>query len=212
MPKKCEKCGRPATYKFTRFVSGKPEDHYLCEDHAVDNSKYMQKTPGPEEIKQWLKGIVENAGAAAAPQPKSVPDIRCRACGLPFEAYKRTLLLGCPECYRSFEEQLAPELRKFHGEVRHFGRSPRSAATKPGLSAPPQARVETAPAPPAVAVAGEAPQSAAPTPTPQQPKREEPRQENLEALRKQLKQAVEHENFEEAARLRDQIRQAERQL
>jgi len=200
VPKKCEKCGRPAVYKFTRFVNGKPHDRFLCEDHAAENSKWVQKPPGPEAIKAWLKGIVESAGESGAATPK-VPDVKCRACGLSFEAYKRTLLLGCAECYRSFEQHLIPELRKFHGEVKHFGRSPRSGLTSPLPAAAPQAAPAPSQAPPSAAEAGpleempEKPPQPAPSP---------------EELRRRLKEAVEREDFEEAARLRDQLRQLER--
>jgi protein arginine kinase activator len=195
--RKCEKCGRPATFKFTRIVNGKAVDCLLCEEHAVDNSPYVQKQPAPETIKAWLKGIVANVAGVAA-ETGDIPDIQCDRCGLKYEAYKRTLLLGCPDCYRSFEEHLLPELRKFHGEIRHVGRTPLGVTTpdKDASSAGLPLKIPT-----------KKPAATAPRDEDDSPLRvEEP---SSEQLRGNLEEAVKREDFEEAARLRDRIRQIE---
>lgn len=188
-PKRCEKCDNPSTHKFTQIVNGTAEDHHYCDEHAAESSRYIDKAgPAPHLIEQLLKGIYQNADeAAAAAGGKPIPDIQCHACGLSFKAYKRTLLLGCPDCYRAFEELLTPELRKFHGEIRHVGR--RSNST-PDIERP----VEEQPPSPAVPEEEEA----ATVPS-------------VKELRGSLRDAVEREDFVEAARLRDTIRESEQQ-
>jgi len=221
VPQKCEKCGRPATYRFVRFVNGKPQDHFLCEDHASETSNWVPKpNASPEAIKAWLQGIVEHSGESGLAAPK-VPDIRCRACGLPFEAYRRTLLLGCAECYRSFEQQLIPELRKFHGEVNHRGRTsgvqPEPGAFEAQADAPeqPEAPLPAEPVEPEepadeAGAQAEEPAPPAASAPPDSPKPAEPAGPSAEELRRRLKEAVAEEDFEEAARLRDQLRKLER--
>ena len=188
--KRCEKCGGPAVYKFTRFINGKPVDRFYCEDHAAEASNYVQKQAS--DIKEFLKSVAEGMGEAAA-AASSYPDIHCSSCGLSFEAYKKTLLLGCPECYRSFEEQMMGELRKFHGETRHIGRAPSTMPT-------PHASIPEILDEPADYEEVEI------TKLSEQDASEASEELSLDELRRQLKEAVSREDFADAARYRDQIR------
>jgi len=217
--RKCEKCGRAASFKFTRLVDGQWKDLHFCDDHAAQSSPYIQKAqdpPSPEAIKALLKGIAHNAGEVGV-SSKLIPNIECKTCGLPFEAYKRTLLLGCPECYVSFEKYLLPDLRKFHGEVRHVGRAPApgddaEAESRPAELAFPPIGGESAkrvePEDEIAAGAGQGEIEEVPAEDPP----ETQSQDSLAKLRPRLKAAVEAEDFEEAARLRDQIRELEKDL
>jgi len=195
--KKCEKCGKPALYKFTKFINGKPVDRFYCEDHAAESSNYVQKQ-STETIKELLKSVVEGMGESAA-VAKEFPDVRCHACGLSFEAYKRTLLLGCPDCYRSFEELMLGELRKFHGETRHVGHAPASGASQKSVDATPAYSKEE----PELFEEEDLPDLDEESPV-------EPEAEvSLDEMRRRLKESVAREDFAEAARLRDQIKSYE---
>ncbi len=213
---KCEKCGRPASFQFTRLVDGQWKDIFYCDDHAAQSSPYIQKAPSPEAIKALLKGIAQNTGDVGVPS-KIIPNVKCKGCGLPFEAYKRTLLLGCPECYHSFEKYLLHELRKFHGEVRHVGRAPESAGEGESSSEPAELafppiggesakRVEPEDEVAASVAKGEIEEVSSAESAEKSPK------DSLAELRPLMKAAVEDEDFEEAARLRDQIREIEKEL
>ncbi len=200
--KKCEKCGKPAVYKSTKFINGKPFDRFFCEDHAAESSSYVQKTQESInqalKINETLKNVFESMGESAA---IAFPKINCPTCGLSFEEYKRTLLLGCPDCYRAFEEFMITELRKFHGDVQHMGRHPEGSPSASALEpAKPSASAAVKPIPepqeePEEAMEKEEVEDAAP---------------GIEELREQLKEAVEREDFARAAALRDQIRSFEK--
>ncbi len=49
---------------------------------------------------------------------------RCPACGMTFEDYKRTGLLGCAKCYRYFRRELVPALKELQGGTQHTGKTP----------------------------------------------------------------------------------------
>jgi len=203
--KKCEKCGKAAMYKFTKFVNGKAQDRFFCEDHASEASSYVQKSGESQDpLKSILKGMFENIGEGAAAAAREYPDVSCSSCGLPFEAYKRTLLLGCPECYRSFAELMIAELRKFHGDTHHVGRRPpESTSGQDPAGSPNQADLFEE-------FQFNEDEAAAPVEEPsdmQEEMQEEDMQKvDVEDMRRQLKEAVAREDFAEAARLRDQIR------
>jgi len=221
---KCEVCGKPATYKFTKIVNGMAKDSFYCDEHAQQNSPHIQKSPFADpgnlsNLKNLIKGIVENVGEMAAasvtaPEAEAnYPDVRCQACGLTFAMYKRTLLLGCPVCYVAFGKHIEADLRKFHSKTRHTGRRPAEGATVSGEPAeeeaaaetnaaeaakalnPPKGEIQLAPAEEELEEAGE-PESI-----------EEIDDPNI--LRGRLKEAVQREDFEQAARLRDRIRELE---
>ncbi len=43
----------------------------------------------------------------------------CPSCGLDYNDYRRTLMLGCPDCYESFSDLLEKDLTRFHRATRH---------------------------------------------------------------------------------------------
>ncbi len=105
---------------------------------------------------------------------------KCPNCGLSYVDFKKIGRLGCGECYGVFKRYLAPLLKRIHGSLQHTGKS----APKPAAAA-------------AAAIAAARPVVR---------KRLDPLQE----LRAKLNRAVESEAFEEAAKLRDQIKALEK--
>lgn len=102
----------------------------------------------------------------------------CPGCGLTYSEFKQGGMLGCQQCYHAFESQLGPLLERAHeGGIAHTGKSPRRLAAG-------------APAEPT---------------TPGGLSLHE-RAERLQALQRQLDQAVRNEQYEIAAKVRDEIR------
>lgn len=164
----CMSCQQnPATVKLTKLVKGTVEEIWLCQECAAQQSPY-QKKMAAMSLDAILAGILGQQKAEAAARPGGV-ELSCKTCGLPYESYRSTLLLGCSDCYESFEKYLVADLRKFHGTTEHRGRVPQDV----GPVAPLQ------------------------------------RQRNPVELKKRLREAVEAEDFELAAKLRDEIRSVE---
>jgi protein arginine kinase activator len=122
------KCGQPATHKFTKIDKGQIFDIFLCADHAAEMSPY-QKPKIP--LSDILEGLLKQDLKLKSTGPAVPTNLRCQTCGLPFEAYRKNLLLGCSDCYASFREFLIPDLRKFHGDTRHYGRQPGGGQARP---------------------------------------------------------------------------------
>lgn len=120
MNKKCMKCGKSATHKFVRMEGGQIFDLFFCQEHAAERSVYQKpKMPLAEMFANFL-----NQEQAQPAGHEGESGLKCRTCGLPFSSYRKTLFLGCPDCYQSFFQQLVPELRKFHGSAKHVGSKP----------------------------------------------------------------------------------------
>jgi protein arginine kinase activator len=50
----------------------------------------------------------------------------CSCCGFTEEDFRRTLRLGCPECYRTFQFELETMLPQMHHGTTHCGKIPMS--------------------------------------------------------------------------------------
>lgn len=210
MNKKCMKCNKPATHKFVKVESGQIFDMYFCQEHAAERSPY-QKPKVP--ISEILASLLSQEQAAAPTEAEG--QLKCRTCGMPYAMYKKTLILGCAECYDSFQELLQPELRKFHGNVHHLGRKPGGGKAElgGGEMVPVDDAEESAiwhPSEEESAVAVSEPKSAAPKlepgAAPQPALLTDPVKE-IERHTTLMNKAIAEEDFERAAKHRDKIKE-----
>ena len=116
-----------ATVRFTRFVNGAVEEQYLCRQCAAAQSPYQKKAAGTPQLEEILSGILGAAATEAAERVKPA-ELTCSTCGLPFASYRESLILGCSDCYESFEKLLVSDLKRFHGATEHTGRVPHGQA------------------------------------------------------------------------------------
>lgn len=106
-------------------------------------------------------------------------EVACPRCGFTQADFKKTGRLGCADCYATFKDGLSGMLKSMHKGVRHVGKTP-------GEPAPRSAGKPEAARPPA-------------------PKADA--SQRVKTLETKLRQAVASEDYEQAARLRDEIRE-----
>ncbi len=176
---KCDKCTKKATVHLTEIVDGKVMEMHMCEDCAREQSQQMEQQFGLADL---LAGLTDFG--------KHVPDVehksavlQCATCGLTYDDFRKFGRFGCARCYLAFKPQLKTLLKKIHGSSEHLGKAPLKLmpleAAAPGQATP--VAVEEAPEP----------------------------VDPVVLLRRQLHEAIEHEDFERAAALRDQIHELE---
>jgi protein arginine kinase activator len=177
----CELCHqREAVIHLTQVINGDVRKLHLCDACARES--------GVDVNNPSLTELLLGFGDAAA-RAESKRNRVCPVCHLRESDFKKNGRLGCPSCYDAFEEELAPMIRAMHRQPRHIGKAPRGR-TRAGGPAP--AMPPTLPAPPP-------PPKATPPPPPMGP-------EDVIRMQRALDAAVEREDYEEAARLRDEIR------
>ena len=206
------------------------EQGYLGEAGDVVSSFFGNDpfSGGAANLFKMAGGMPANAGTAAATGE------RCAFCGTSFEEFRNRGLLGCCHCYDEFGQRLLPVIRRIQAGDHHTGRRPPHAAVevKPALAseaAPPTAAGTTSPtAPQTVDAAAPAkperksllrkptriPKKAAPamvpSPAAMPPSTPPPPAESeLDRLRREQAEAVEVEDYERAARIRDHIKALE---
>ncbi len=131
----------------------------------------------PAPVEEILKKI------AAGKATTETATAACQACGTTFAQFKQAGRLGCPECYRALEKQLGPILDRAHqGAVHHVGKVPGRMMHQGGRG------TELADRAAALAAA-------------------EARAEQIRRLRADLARAIHTEQYEQAAQIRDRLRQ-----
>jgi protein arginine kinase activator len=132
---------------------------------------------GASVAKFPLGDFLASLGKGGGAEPADT-DVACPACGGTLNDFRQTGRLGCARCYTTFETHLRDLLRRLHGSSQHVGERYDApvAAAAPGV--PPAAGGEAA--------GGAGGQAG--------------------VLREQLRRAIESEDFELAAELRDRLK------
>ncbi len=114
---KCDRCDSEATVHEVTVHKGKKVEKHLCEQCARQEGIAVQ-TSAP--INALLSKFVTVTGQTQATQKLS-----CPACSMSYADFRQHGLLGCPECYAAFEEQIGPLLeRAQEGGGSHIGKRP----------------------------------------------------------------------------------------
>lgn len=183
----CQVCKKArATVHLTEIdpESSAPTQMHLCEECAA-------KAGGKENAGGKPAGAV--FGLAAVARAREGRNVRCPTCGMTYQEFRLKGRLGCADCYEAFQAGLVGLLERIHGRSVHTGpRPPGHEDPRLPETGEEEARDRT----------GRTPEN-------------DPRielEEERQRLRRLLERAVCEENYEEAARLRDRIREVERRL
>lgn len=176
----CERCKKnQATMRLTRVVNNKKSVINLCADCARETgNQFPTAMDGIGSILSGLMGLDTLWSTSQIPSAKTVK--KCPVCGMTQAQISQEGKLGCSECYITFIDEMRPLLRKIHGNCLHHGSIPQGDGSAPVTL---------------------------PSDDEKTGKMAETTQSELETLQRQMKDAIAREDFEQAAALRDQIKQ-----
>jgi protein arginine kinase activator len=117
---KCELCGsNDATVSLKQVTSGKVTAVRVCTECAVKKGVEVQ-LPVP-----LLTDLLFGAGSAGQREARAAKEQHaCPTCQMRWRDFRKTTLLGCPECYRSFSGELRAVLSSMHKMCTHVGKVP----------------------------------------------------------------------------------------
>jgi len=114
--KTCQACERrPAVVEFIQVTGDERREMALCRECALSMGVRAQV-----EAFQRLSQLLMQQNLSASPFDADDLQAKCSCCGMVFEEFVGTGLLGCAQCYRDFEHQLKPALRRLHGVIRQI--------------------------------------------------------------------------------------------
>jgi protein arginine kinase activator len=101
--------------EFIQVTGDERREMALCRECALSMGVRAQ-VEAFQRLSQLLMQEDESTGPFDAEALRS----KCSRCGLVFEEFVRTGLLGCPQCYQDFEVFLKPALRRLHGVTKQI--------------------------------------------------------------------------------------------
>ncbi|WP_019244347.1 MULTISPECIES: UvrB/UvrC motif-containing protein [Bacillus] len=127
----CQECKQnPATLHFTKIVNGEKTEVHLCEKCSQEKSELLMLNGGPSfSINSLLAGLL-NIDQNFTPKQQNAfshpDDIHCEHCHMSYPQFARLGRFGCSNCYKSFQNQLEPILKRLHsGNSTHTGKIPK---------------------------------------------------------------------------------------
>lgn len=203
----CEICGEnEATFHYSEVVNGNKTEHHLCSECAAktDISYYTNLLDGEGRLGQLLSGLLGMPIGGEQDDPKT--HVVCPGCHLSYGEFIKNSAFGCAECYNVFGPLLDESIKKIQGSVNHQGKKPyRLMKSMRSTNAESMSENEAS----VIAEAGDG--IADSTKQEKKPTRASLEHE-IDVADKRLKQAVLEEDFEEAARLRDHIKDLRGQI
>lgn len=186
---KCDtkECEKEATVHLTEIVNGNITKLHLCEEHAKQKGVEMEQHFG---IADLLQGLAEYSTPQVEAESRKT---KCTNCGMGYDDFKKIGRLGCGECYRTFKDSLGPLLKRIHGSNQHIGKAAAGFAREKTDRAEKAEKAEKSEREPA-------------SKAPAKSKVSSKASNDLESLKEKLRNAIMNESYEEAAKLRDQIR------
>lgn len=177
----CENCGKNyANVKYTQIINGNKREMLLCDE--CSKLFGMENFSIPIDFSTFLSDfLIGFQEENMLPELVKQKELRCKRCNSTFEDFINTGRFACPECYGTFEEKIDPLLRSIQGANRHVGRIGKINESIENTS-------------------------------------EESEKEKIKdttklgkiyELNRQLKTAIKEEKYEEAASIRDKIRELE---
>lgn len=180
----CDNCGkREANVKYSENINGRKKELNLCEECSKKLGITNMDFSMPIDFSSFFGEFMEDfATPEFMPLLSEIKTLKCDQCGYTFEDIANTGKLGCGNCYGVFEERLDPIIRRIQGANHHVGRVGKMIDSKIEEKMSNKAS-----------------------------NKEESKKENeLEKLQKDLKQAIKEERYEEAAKIRDEIKKKEK--
>ena len=182
----CENCHQnEASIHYTEIINGAKREHYLCMECArklnFSGLGDMSDTEFP--FVRLLTGLLSAGGGGKELEDSPMMHVCCPGCGMSFDEFTMVGKFGCAECYGVFAPLIEDNMKRIHGDSVHRGKKYKSGSGD-------------------MPVSGERNDN---TLAIMKDENDDP-VETLKELNRKLREAVEIENFEEAAKQRDKIR------
>ncbi|MBR3163669.1 MAG: UvrB/UvrC motif-containing protein [Clostridia bacterium] len=183
----CENCGkREANVKYTQIINGEKKEMHLCEECSEKLGIGNMEFKMPISFSSFLGDFFDEfENDTLLPEFDPIKALKCDSCGMTFEDFMNTGKFGCANCYNAFESKIDPILKNIQGANRHVGRL---GKIEPAIDLNVQENIKD-------------------EKTNNTEKEEENNQiSKVERLKLELQKAIEEERYEDAAKIRDEIK------
>lgn len=123
----CENCGkREANVRYSENINGVKKEMNLCEECSkrLGVTDQMNFRMPSLDFSNFFGSFLEDFASMPDFMPllDQVKDVKCESCGYTFNDIVNSGRYGCANCYDVFEDRMDPILKKLQGANRHTGR------------------------------------------------------------------------------------------
>ena len=185
----CSNCGKnEANVHYTHVINGEKTEYNLCDECAkklgIDEMDFSM----PISFSNFISDFFDEDSLLPSFSGNMIT--KCPKCGLTYEDFAKKGKFGCGECYNTFSSRIESVLKNLHGSAKHRGRAPQRLAEKTTkLSEKDNDRQDSV-----------------------QLKHEplvDKTMEQIDKLNSDIKLAIKEERYEDAAKIRDEIKKLE---
>ena len=193
----CQNCGKnEVNFRYTQIVNGVKKEMALCDKCARELGLEGVDFSMPINFSSFFSDFFNDATSLLLSFAKSNL-LECDNCKMSFDVFVDSGEFGCGDCYINFADRISPVLKKLHGASKHIGRQYRQAIdeledNKSRFEASQKQKEKT------------------------ESKLSKEEKEKIEAenkivkLKKDLQKAIKEERYEDAAKLRDEIKKLDK--
>lgn len=189
----CENCGKnEVNFRYTQIINGVKKEMALCDKCAKSLGLESLDFNMPINFSNFLGDFLNVAADTDfLPSFTKTGTLQCDNCGMTYHEFTDTGKFGCSHCYDIFSNFLDPVLKNIHGSNTHVGRRSRlTSADKKKVAEDVEKAHEK--------VNGRN--------TKKTNKVKDEKEEQIEKLNADLKLAIKEERYEDAAKIRDEIK------
>ena len=119
----CENCGKNhANVKYTQIINGVKKEISLCEECSKKLGIGDINFDMPIDFSSFLGDFMSNWDEDVFPALGTIKALECPNCKTSFEKIINSGKIGCGECYETFHDRIDEILKNIHGANRHIGR------------------------------------------------------------------------------------------
>lgn len=183
----CQNCGKnEVTFRYTQVVNGVKKEMNLCDNCASELGLKDINFSMPISFSSFLSDFFNDYSDSILPSFIGTRQLQCDSCGTTFDDFLNTGVFGCDECYDTFEDRIEPLIRKIQGSNKHIGRGYKNDDPKSKVNTGSNKKVEI-----------------------KEKNDEDKTKSKLDILQKDLQKAIKDERYEDAAKIRDEIKEIE---
>ena len=179
----CQNCGkREANIHYTQIINGVKKEMILCEECARELGVERMHFDMPIHFSNFFEDMFEPYSENSfIGSLQKTNTMLCEKCHTTFDEFMQKGLLGCENCYDTFADRMDAIFKSLQGSDHHIGRREKNE------------------------------KNIAKGTTSIEDKKESQNNEKLEQLKIDLKKKIQEENYEEAAKIRDEIKKIEKE-
>ena len=190
----CDNCGKKeANVRYWENINGKKRELNLCDECSKKLGIGQIDFSMPIGISSFLGGFMEDFQTKEfMPMLNELKTLKCNSCGYTFDDIINTGRLGCKNCYDIFQDRLDPIIKKIQGDNRHVGRIGKIIDSKiDNINDDKEESMKKD-----IKNGGNS-------------KEDNKELSKIEKLQEELKKAIAEEKYEQAAKIRDEIKKLE---